>query len=66
MDEVFKLIERLENGDHSNMEEVIETLRKQIMAIEMREDEIDCLESLVNEKCEMLDKIVEIIEDHII
>ena len=59
MDEVFKLIERLENGDHSNMEEVIETLRKQIMAIEMREDEIDCLESLVNEKCEMLDKIVE-------
>ena len=66
MDGVLKLIERIENGDHSNMEEVIETLRKQIMAIEMREDEIDCLESLVNEKCEMLDKIVEIIEDHII
>ena len=65
MTEVLKLIERLETGDHSNMEEVIETMKKLIMVIEMREDEIDYLESLAEEKCEMLDKISKIIEDHI-
>ena len=65
MDGVLKLIERIENGDHSNMEEVIETIRKLIMIIEMREDEIDYLESLAEEKCEMLDKISKIIEEHI-